>query len=123
MNQFKKYLALLGLFWQEKTNLRLMRWNLLCIIIQVAFLIYKFNQLPPQVPLFYSLPNMEDQLASPSQLFFIPIFSITVCVINNVIAAVFVSHRLLLNRLLTVFSLIFSFLALVTLINIIRLIS
>ena len=119
----KNNLGKLGLFWQQKINSQLLRFNLLLIGLQLALLLYKFNQLPPEVPLFYSLPLGEDQLASTSQLFFIPIFSITIGLINNLCAALFVPHKSLLSRSLILLSLIYSFLSLVTLYQIISLIS
>lgn len=119
----KQYLGKLGLFWQQKINGEILRINLILIIIQLAFVFYKFNQLPKQVPLFYSLPFGEDQLASASQLFFIPIFSITIGLINTAISALFLHNKALLSRLLIIFSLIYSFLSLITLYQIITLIS
>lgn len=119
----KNNLGKLGLFWQQKINSQLLRLNLLLIGLQLALLIYKFSQLPPEVPLFYSLPFGEEQLASTSQLFFIPIFSITIGLINTVFAALFVSGKSLLSRSLIIFSLIYSFLSLITLFQIITLIS
>lgn len=122
-NPIKSYLGKLGLFWQQKINGQLLRFNILIIVIQLGFLFYKFNQLPQEVPLFYSLPFGEDQLASTSQLFFIPIFSITIGLINTVISSIFLDNKTLLSRLLIIFSLIYSFLSLVTLFQIINLIS
>ncbi len=119
----KKYLGQLGLFWQKKGNSQFLRLNLLIIGIQLAFLVYKFNQLPPEVPLFYSLPFGEEQLATTSQLFFIPIFSITIGLINTIFAAVFLPNHQLLSRLLIIFSVIYSLLSLVTIYQIITLIS
>ncbi|MCL4384054.1 hypothetical protein M1116_01215 [Patescibacteria group bacterium] len=119
----KNNIGKLGLFWQQKINSQLLRLNLIVIAIQLAFLIYKFNQLPPEVPLFYSLPFGESQLGSTSQLFFIPIFSITIGLINTVFAALFVGNKSLLSRSLIIFSLIYSLLSLITLYQIITLIS
>jgi len=123
LSQIKKYLALLGLFWQQKSNSQILRWNLICVFIQIILLVIKFNDLPPQVPLFYSLPTFDSQLGQATHLFFIPIFSITVGLINNFIAAIFLQQKPVLAKFLVVFSLIFSFLSLVTLFNIIRLVT
>ena len=119
----KKYLGQLGLFWQKKDNSQFLRLNLLIIGLQLAFLIYKFNQLPPEVPLFYSLPFGEEQLATASQLFFIPIFSITIGLINTIFTVVFLPNHQLLSRLLIIFSVIYSLLSLITIYHIITLIS
>jgi hypothetical protein len=117
------YLGQLGLFWQQPINGQLLRINTLLIIAQFGFIFYKFSQLPPQVPLFYSLPLGESQLGIAPQLFFLPIFSLTVGLINNATAAIFLSHRYFLSLSLTVFSVVFSFLSAFTLYQIITLVS
>jgi hypothetical protein len=46
-----KPLSDLGKFWQEKANAKVFRWNIFFIISQIGFLFWKFNSLPPQIPL------------------------------------------------------------------------
>jgi hypothetical protein len=116
-------ISILGKFWQEKINNRVFRWNLILIAIQIAYLFYKFNDLPQQVPLYYSLPWGESQLTAASSLFLLPTFSIIVGLLNNMLAAFFLNTVNLLSRLLVIFSLVYSFLSLVTLLHIISLIS
>ncbi|HAP37738.1 hypothetical protein A2574_00530 [Candidatus Shapirobacteria bacterium RIFOXYD1_FULL_38_32] len=113
----------LGKFWQQKNNSQVLRSNLLIITVQIVLLIYKFNDLPPQVPLFYSLPWGEPQLAPASQLFFLPTFSIVFSLINNLLAATIFSKTTLLSKLLVVSSLVISILSLVTLFQIISLLT
>jgi hypothetical protein len=115
--------SLLGNFWQEKINRHLLRWNLLLIIFQLILLLVKFNDLPKQVPLYYSLPWGEGQLASAASLFLLPTFSIMILLLNNLIATFFLKTIPLFSHLLTIFSLIFSFLATISLTRIISLIS
>jgi len=116
-------IAVLGSFWQEKINYHLFRWNLILIIFQLVFLIIKFNSLPEQVPLYYSLPWGEDQLASTTSLFLLPTFSIVILLLNNLIATFFLKNIHLFSRLLIIFSLIFSFLSAISLTRIITIIS
>jgi len=116
-------ISTLGKFWQEKITNQIFRWNILLIGIQIAFLIYKFAVLPDQVPLYYSQPWGEDQLAPASSLFLLPTFSIVVLLINNLLATFFLHTVQLLSRLLVIFSLLFSFLSFITLFQIINLIS
>ncbi|MEI8067566.1 MAG: hypothetical protein WCG91_01255 [Candidatus Shapirobacteria bacterium] len=116
-------ISALGKFWQEKINNQIFWWNIILIGSQIAFLIFKFNSLPDQVPLYYSQPWGEDQLAHASALFLLPTFSIIIVLINNLLATIFLNRIQLLSRLLVVFSLVFSFLSLVTLFQIINLIS
>lgn len=115
--------SLLGNFWQEKINRHFLRWNLLLIIFQLIFLLIKFNDLPKQVPLYYSLPWGEGQLAAAASLFLLPTFSIMVLLLNNLIATFFLKTIPLFSHLLIIFSLIFSFLASISLVRIISLIS
>ena len=122
-NSLFSQISVLGSFWQEKINHHLFRWNLLLIIFQLTLLIFKFNSLPGQVPLYYSLPWGEGQLASAVSLFLLPTFSIIILLLNNLIATFFLKTIPLFSRLLTVFSLIFSFLSAISLTRIITLIS
>jgi len=122
-NSFFSQISILGNFWQEKTNQHLFRWNLFLIISQLVVLVIKFNYLPQQVPLYYSLPWGEGQLAATASLFLLPTFSIIVLLLNNLIATFFFKTIPLFSRLLTIFSLVFSLLSIISLIRIINLIS
>lgn len=113
----------LGFFWQEKVNNRIFRWNIFFIIIQLTFLIFKFGNLPNQVPLYYSLPWGDSQLASASSLFLLPSFSIFLLLIDNLLATFFFKNIPLLSRILIFISLIFSIFSFITLFQIINLIS
>lgn len=117
------HISILGQFWQEKINHHLFRWNLALIIFQLVFLFFKFNNLPQQVPLYYSLPWGDSQLASAASLFILPTFSIVVLLINNLIATFFLKNTTLFSRLLTIFSLLFSLISSIALFRIINLIS
>lgn len=116
------YIDILGKFWQEKLNSQIFRWNLFFIVINLAYLILRFKELPSEVPLFYSLPWGEQQLAPPSYLFIFPIFSITTSLFNSILAAFFLHSIQLLSRLLLAFSLAVSFFSLFATYNIINLI-
>ena len=116
-------LSLLGKFWQEKINGTIFRWNVLVIIFQLAFIFIKFNDLPQQVPLYYSLPWGGQRLASASSLFLLPSFSIIFSLINNLLAALTLQSIQVISRLLVVFSLVYSILSLITLLHIVYLIS
>jgi len=77
-----------------------------------------YRQLPPQVPLFYSLPWGERQLVSPSTLLFLPSLSLVILVINVLISRFLMAYSFLVNVLFWSGTL-FSFLALIDLIKII----
>lgn len=113
----------LGKFWQEKANSKILRWNVIFIIIQIAFLFWKFNFLPPQIPLYYSLPWGEGQLTQASLLFIFPTISLILLLINHLFAISLVKTSLLLSRILLIISLIFSFLSLVAILHIVYLVT
>jgi hypothetical protein len=115
--------SILGRFWQERINSLLFRWNLLLIIFQIALLFFKFNDLPQQVPFYYSTPWGEDQLASVTALLLLPAFSIIILLINNLMANFFFKSIILLSRFLVIFSLLFSILSSIALIRIILLVA
>lgn len=115
-------LSTLGRFWQEKINSQIFRWNILFVASQLMLLIIKFNDLPRLVPLFYSLPWGGSQLAPASFLFFVPIFSIIIAVVNSLLAVFLLESVKFFSRLLLIFSLLFSLLSLVTLFQIIKLV-
>jgi len=123
LNNIFQPLANLGRFWQEKINSKILRWNVIFIIIQIAFLFWKFNSLPPQVPLYYSLPWGESQLTQTSLLFIFPIISLILLLINHLFSISLVKTSLLLSRILLAISLIFSFLSLVAILHIVYLIT
>lgn len=116
-------ISTLGLFWQEKVNGKIFRWNIVFILAQLAFIVFKFNNLPGQLPLYYSLPWGESQLASASSLFLLPTFSIVLLLLDNFFASLFLKTIPLLSRLLITISLLFSIFAFITLFRIITLIS
>lgn len=118
-----KPLSDLGKFWQEKANAKVFRWNIFFIISQIGFLFWKFNSLPPQIPLYYSLPWGQSQLAPASSLFILPTISLVLLLINHLFAISLTKTSALLSRLLVVISLIFSLLSLITIFQIVNIIA
>jgi len=116
-------LSLFGNFWQEEINGTVFKWNALVIIFQLVFIFLKFDSLPKQVPLYYSLPWGSQRLASASSLFLLPSFSIIFFLINNLLATFTLRSIQIISRLLVIFSFIYSVLSLITLIHIVYLIS
>jgi hypothetical protein len=114
------YLSSIGRFWQDKTISHTFRWNIAIIIIEVFILVIFFNNFPQEIPLFRSLIWGETQLAPPSFLFIFPIFSLTIVLINGLLAFTFQKNYFLSHLLISV-SLIFSLLSLVPIIKIILL--
>ncbi|MGB9911464.1 MAG: hypothetical protein ACPLKP_02555 [Microgenomates group bacterium] len=59
--------------------------NLLIIFLQLGIIIFSWQNLPPQIPLFYSLPWGKERLSSSLSLFILPIFSLGIFLINCLI--------------------------------------
>jgi hypothetical protein len=112
-----------GLFWQEKINGQIFRWNIIFILTQLAILFVKFNSLPPQIPLYYSLPWGDQQLVSVSSIFILPVLSVVILLVNNFLAVFFLRSIQLLSRILVVISLICSALAAVAIFQVVNLVS
>lgn len=121
--KFINQLSLLGKFWQEKINGKIFIWNVIFIVLQLVLLFFKFNDLPSSVPLYFSMPWGEAQLASASALFLLPTFSVIIGLIDSLLAFSFFHISPLFSRLLVVFSLIFSILNFIVLYQVINLIS
>jgi len=113
----------IGLFWQEKSNGTIFRWNLFFLFSQLIILFIKYTDLPPQIPLFYSEPWGGAQLTTSTSIFFLPLFSFIVLVTNNFLATSFFKSIPLLSKLLVVVSLIFTLYSTIALYQIISLIS
>lgn len=123
MASFLQKISLLGHFWQEKNNFTIFRWTLFFIAAQVVILFFKFNDLPPQIPFYFSLPWGESQLASSTAIIYLPIFSIIITLLNSFWAAMLVKTNSLFSKLLIVFSLIFSFFSSLAVFQIVFLVS
>jgi hypothetical protein len=105
-------LAKVGQFWQEKLNGTVFRWNLVVIIAQTSYIWYRYNSLPPEVPLYYSRPWGVEQLAASATVFLLPLMSFIVMIINTLFAVFLLRSNSLLSRLLVITSLLFSILTL-----------
>ncbi|HOZ80738.1 MAG TPA: hypothetical protein PK370_00775 [Candidatus Woesebacteria bacterium] len=119
MKSILKPISLLGQFWHDQLNARLLRWNLVFIVIQIALLIIYYPQLPPVIPMFFSQPWGQMQLGSYSNLFYFPVVSIIILLVNNLLSAVYLGSSLLFSRLLVMSSILFAFLSLYSLFQII----
>lgn len=100
--------------------------NLLVIFWGTVILALKWQSLPEKVPLFYSRPWGEEQLASSKFLFSLPLLSLVILIGNGILGSVKVKSKKNDRFLTTVgasFSLLFSLLAALTIVKIILLLS
>jgi len=91
--------------------------------LSLLILILKWQNLPLEVPLYYSLPWGEAQLATPFDLLILPLVSFFVFILNFFLASILLEKEPWLCRILILTSTIFSFLSMFTLVKIIFLIT
>ncbi len=99
------------------------KFVLALFVLSVAMLIWRWQSLPPQVPLWFSRPWGADQLASPYWLFLLPITGIALYGINVFISAYLMTDYLLFTQMLFLSSLIVNILSFFSLIKILFLIT
>ena len=111
IDQIFRPISHIGFFWQEKFNGQIFRWNLFFLFIQGLLLFLKYTDLPPQIPLFYSL------------IFILPSISVLILFVNNILAVYYLKLVPLISRLLVVFSLVSTVFCTITIYKIITLIA
>ena len=115
-------LTKIGHLWLKKNILRAMLISIITALTQIILIVLFFSQLPPKVPLFYSRPWGNTQLADPLHLFFLPGSSILVLIINSIVAAMYIDHEEFYSYCLSWVSSIFSIFCLITLVKIISIV-
>jgi len=66
MGVLSSFFGKLGKFWQGSFNYRFFRYSLFLLILQIILIIWFYNQLPPEIPIFFSRPWGESWLSSPT---------------------------------------------------------
>lgn len=92
---------------------------LLCIVFLVVFILW--SKLPPQIPLFYSRPWGEEQLASNYWLLILPFSLLGLLIFNLTLSSLF-KKELLLSKILLWTPVILILLATITIFKILFLI-
>ena len=96
------------------------------IVIIIGFAgigLWKWQYLPPQVPIFYSLPRSSEQLARSIFVFILPLFSMVFFSVNFFLASIFYEKEKLASLFLIISSTVTSFLLFITFLKIILLIT
>lgn len=62
---------------------------IVAIALMVTFFVLRYASLPPQIPLFYSLPAGNEQVADLPYLFILPLALIAVVSVNTVVTRTF----------------------------------
>ena len=117
------FLTNLGLLWLEKNITKAIQISFILIAAQLGLVLTFFSQLPTKVPLFYSLPWGQDQLANGQMLFLLPGICLAVLLINTIFSIVFIKSENFLSLCLNWSSVLVSIFSLITLARIIFLIT
>ncbi len=108
---------------QENKGLKqLLKLSFILILVQALIILFSLSFLPSQVPLFYSRPWGEEQLAHPLYLFILPLANLVIFILNSILLSFIGKKELLIRQILIICILLFNFLSLITLIQIIRLV-
>lgn len=91
----------------------------LLFTLQAGLLFLSLSKLPPQVPLFYSLPWGEERLVTPQLLWILPAVSAAILIVNLVGSHLL--RELVLTRILSCTAFLVAVLSLITLVKIILL--
>lgn len=102
---------------------RLSKFFISIMLIFAAVLIWKWNSLPPQIPLFYSLPRGIETLGTKIQILTLPIYAIIFFITNLTLAALLFEKEKLTAEILVSAGTVMPFLLLITFLKIIFLIS
>lgn len=96
---------------------------IVCLIISLFCIAWRWTRLPPSVPLWYSRPWGTDQLASPIWLFLLPLGALVIYFINLAISMYITAQYLIFTQVLFLSSLLVNILSLVTLVKILFLVT
>ncbi len=113
----------LRLFWNDLFIKRSILLFFLLFVLFIAIFILKFRDLPPQLPLFYSLPRGNEQLGNPIFLAILPLSALVIELVNIVISAYVYKKEALLSKILIVMGSFISLILFITFIKIILAIS
>lgn len=108
--------------WQDKEAKASLRIALAILLFSLALLIFTWSKLPPQLPLFYSLPWGEEQLGQPILLLVPPIGCLLWGALNFFLAVFCFKQQPLASKILVWSTVILTFLSSLTLVKIIFLI-
>lgn len=103
----------------DKKLARFIWFNGFIFLIFAITFVWKWSALPPQLPLFYSLPRGPEQLGTPIQLLALPLFAIVFSILNVVVAAFLYTKEKLAATILIIISTVVSLLLFVTFMKIV----
>jgi hypothetical protein len=103
----------------DKILVTIVALGLTMVLLSVLSLIIKWQNLPPQVPLFYSKPWGNEQLATKTLLWFLPTLSVVIWLIDLLLIRTLLKNDEFLSRILAIFGVLSAILISFTLVKII----
>jgi len=102
-------------------------WVTKCVIgftvLSLLAIAWRWNRLPPLVPLWYSLPWGTDQLTPPLTLLILPLGALVIYLINLLLSMYVTAEYLIFTQILYVSSFMVNLLSCITLIKILFLVT
>jgi hypothetical protein len=99
------------------------KFVLVLFTLSIILVIWRWNLLPPSVPIWYSRPWGADQLAHPLWLFMFPVASLVCYVLNRALSIYLISEHLIFTQILFISSLFVSVLSFVAVVKILFLVT
>jgi hypothetical protein len=93
------------------------------LAVSILVLLFNWSKLPPQVPLYYSLPWGEQQLAAPWELSILPTFAVSIFLTNLFLSYLLVRDNDLILKILLYTSLFVAGLLLYSLVRVVFLVT
>lgn len=113
----------LFLLWQDKASSLGVKFSLVFLLLALGYLFITFHRWPPEVPLFYSRPWGEEQLANSDFLWLLPSGALLIAFLNISLAAFLIEEFPFLARILAWSTTLISFLASIAIFKIVTLIT
>lgn len=122
LKKITDFLSNLGRLWLTKAYFYPLLFAVISIVIQSTAISFYLPQLPPELPLYYSRPWGQAQLASPYSLFILPGFCLGTLLLNSTLVILLLGKKEFLSACLMWTNTIINILSLITLLKIIFLI-
>jgi hypothetical protein len=113
----------MNIFWKEIRHNWLLqlvtKFVVLFIVASIALIVWRWNRMPPLVPLWYSRPWGIDQLSSPIWLFLLPLGGLVWFFVNLIVSMYITAEYLIFTQILFISSFVVNLLSFITLVKII----
>lgn len=73
---------------------------ILSLVLMIGFFLFKYNDLPPQLPLFYSLPESESQIVPMLYILLIPVVESLLLLSNIFLRSLWFKESLVMSTIM-----------------------